>query len=286
MKGVSESVGASTESDIVRVALAADASKTAVINFSMMNLLGLKEKDVVGKTFKVVFVATSTLTSGVSGKLETFEDTYKIIGVISDDTKPFFYVPFTDLRGIGIENYSSMRIIADKAESLSHIRDEVEGRGFTTVSVADTKAQIDALFKNIQTILLIVGSFALAVASLGMFNTLTVSLLERTREVGLMKAMGMSSKEVKVMFLNESMLMGFYGGVLGIFFGFLAGKLLGFVLTLVTATSGEGFLDVSYIPLPFLIGTIVMSLLVGTFTGFFPARRATSISSLNALRYE
>jgi len=126
----------------------------------------------------------------------------------------------------------------------------------------------------------------LSVAALGMFNTLTVSLLERTREVGLMKAMGMKSSEVQELFLTESMVMGFLGGILGIILGLLSGKILGIILSLFAVFKGVGIVDISYLPFSFILIILFLSLFVGLATGIYPARRATRISALNALRYE
>ena len=169
---------------------------------------------------------------------------------------------------------------------LAKIRKQIEAMGYTTRSVADTVAQINSLFATAKTLLLLLGMVALAVAALGMFNTLTVSLLERTREVGLMKAMGMKSSEVKELFLTESMTMGFFGGVLGIVAGFVLGKLLGLILSFFAIFKGVGYIDVSYLPLSFVLVILLLSLIVGLATGIYPAKRATKISALNALRYE
>jgi putative ABC transport system permease protein len=119
-----------------------------------------------------------------------------------------------------------------------------------------------------------------------MFNTLTVSLLERTREVGLMKAMGMKSTEVHELFLTESMTMGFFGGLIGLVLGFVAGKILGLILSIFAVVSGVGFIDITYIPFAFVLVIVFLSIIVGVGTGIYPAKRATKISALNALRYE
>jgi putative ABC transport system permease protein len=111
-------------------------------------------------------------------------------------------------------------------------------------------------------------------------------LLERTREVGLMKAMGMTAIEVKRLFLTESMLMGFVGGMLGIFFGFMAGKFISLILSIFGLINGVGFIDVAYLPPAFVGLVFLLSLFVGLITGLYPSRRATKISALDALRYE
>jgi len=91
---------------------------------------------------------------------------------------------------------------------------------------------------------------------------------------------------VRELFLTESMIMGFFGGILGIALGFILGKLLGLILSFFAIVKGVGFIDISYLPFSFILVIIVLSLLVGVLTGIYPARRATKISALNALRYE
>ena len=146
--------------------------------------------------------------------------------------------------------------------------------------------QIEQFFATARVILAVLGVVALSIAALGMFNTLTISLLERTREVGLMKAMGMKSDEVQELFLTESMVMGFFGGVLGILLGYGAGKLLSLILSSLAWTQGLGAIDIAYLPWGFLVFVLGLSLLVGFGTGIYPAQRATQISALDALRYE
>ena len=152
--------------------------------------------------------------------------------------------------------------------------------------MADTVAQIDSMFVTIRLILASFGFVALAVASLGMFNTMTVSLMERTHEVGVMKAMGMLSSEVKELFIAEAMVMGILGGFLGVTLGFLGGQILSLVLSVFSLANGIGWVNVSYIPFPFVVFVLILSFVVGVSTGIYPARRATKISALDALRYE
>jgi putative ABC transport system permease protein len=101
-----------------------------------------------------------------------------------------------------------------------------------------------------------------------------------------MKALGMKSTEVKELFLIESLTMGLLGGFLGLFLGFAAGKLLSFLLSILSLAKGVGWMDVSLIPLGFVVVIIFLAILVGIVTGLYPAKRAKHISALNALRYE
>lgn len=124
------------------------------------------------------------------------------------------------------------------------------------------------------------------VGSLGMFNTLTVSLLERTREVGLLKTMGMKSKEIREVFLSEAIIMGVYGGIVGIIIRVIGGYVISFIISIISVLRGYDGLTITYLPLTTAMGIILVSAFTGIATGFYPARRATKISALDALRYE
>jgi len=268
------------------VELAGNAKRQAVVNRAMLKVLGINENEAVGKKFNVSFVVVGDLLADEKEKVESAPTEYTIVGVTPEEKTPVFYVPFIDLRSLGITNYSQVKLVVKDQAELAKTRRQVEAMGYVTRSVADTVEQINSLFNTLRTVLMLLGMVALSVAALGMFNTLTVSLLERTREVGLMKAMGMKSSEVQELFLTESMIMGFFGGVLGIVVGVVLGKLTGLVLSFFAIFKGVGFVDISYVPFPFILVIIFLSLLVGIGTGIYPARRATKISALNALRYE
>lgn len=275
-----------TKGEAKKVSLPKDAYKKAVVNEAFLKVLGLDRKEAIGKSFEAYFVVTSDLLDNGEEKVESEVGTYEIIGVIQGDNSPFFYIPIYDLYGMGVKYFSQTRIVVEKSEDLTLVREKIESQGFGTTSVVDTVAQINKLFATARFVLALIGAVALAVASLGMFNTLTVSLLERTREVGLMKAMGMSSDEVRRLFLTESMMMGFTGGVVGIMIGFLAGKSISVILSIMGLVKRVGIIDIAYLPIGFVGLIFLLSLIVGIFTGVYPAKRATKISSLNALRYE
>jgi len=268
------------------VELAGNAKRQAVVNRVMLKVLGINESEAVGKKFNVSFVVVGELLEESKEKIESAATEYTIVGVTPEEKTPVFYVPFIDLRNLGITNYSQVKLVVKDQAELAKARRQVEAMGYMTRSVADTVEQINSLFFTLRTVLMLLGMVALSVAALGMFNTLTVSLLERTREVGLMKAMGMKSSEVSELFLTESMIMGFFGGVLGIVLGVVLGKIAGLILSFFAIFKGVGFVDISYVPISFVLVIIFLSLLVGIATGIYPAKRATKISALNALRYE
>jgi len=264
----------------------ASAKKIVLVNRSMLNLLGIDENSALGESFNATLVFDGKLFNQSESLIESDEVMMTIGGILPDDKTPAFYLPFGDVKGTGISNYSQAKIIIDDPDKIAQSRQEIETMGFRTSSVVDTVERINNLFNSLRLGLLVFGLVALSVAALGMFNTLTVSLLEKTREVGLMKAIGMKSQEVKMLFLAESVIMGFLGGVLGLIFGFLAGQILSLVLSSIAVANGFDPIIATHIPLNLVLTITISSFVIGVLTGFYPAHRATRISALNALRYE
>ena len=270
----------------VQYILGGDTKREVVVNRAALRVLGLAEESSLGKKINVQLITTQGQVDDSGTKNISEQTSYKIVGVTPDDKTPVIYIPIVDLKSLGVSNYSQLKVGAVTDKALVELRKKIESIGFNTASVADTINQINTLFGTIRFILGIFGSIALAVAALGLFNTLTVSLLERTREIGLMKAMGMRSYEIERVFLTESMIVGLFGGLIGLIAGFAIGKFIGLILTLVSLDKGLGFIDVAFIPADFVFIVLILSLFVGVLTGIYPARRAKKISALNALRYE
>lgn len=268
-----------------KIALPDTITREAVVNKSLLRMLGITETAGVGKKFSVSFIATGDLLAD-GKKIESVPIEYTIVGVTPDTKTPILYVPLSDIKQMGIATYSQAKIVVDSQSLLTQTRKQIELQGFKTTSVVDTVSQIENLFATLRFLLGILGVVALAVAALGMLNTLTVSLLERTHEVGMMKAIGMKSQEVENLYLTESMTMGFMGGIGGLLLGYVAGKVTSFILSTFALSKGYGFLDITFIPYSFVILILAISVLVGLLTGIYPAKRATKISALDALRYE
>lgn len=258
----------------------------AYISTGMLKLLSMSAGEALGKTFNVSYIVPDGSIKGVTGRLQSKEKEYKIKGIILDDNTSFYYYHLADAKRLGVSVYSQLKVLTGTQEKLAGVRKSIEFLGFKTDSTADTVVQIESLFKTLRIILGLLGTIALAVASLGMFNTMTVSLLERTREVGVMKSMGMLSNEVRQLFLAESMIMGVGGGVFGILLGFSLGKMLSLILTSISLVQGQGMINITYIPWFFIFFILLISFIVGMVTGWYPSKRARQISALNALRYE
>jgi putative ABC transport system permease protein len=130
--------------------------------------------------------------------------------------------------------------------------------------------------------LLAVAAISLVIGGIGIANTMYTSVLERTREIGVMKAIGAENENILMIFLIESGILGLIGGSLGVLFGVVVSKLIEFVAVHQLGTS----LLQTVTPAWLVIGSLVFSFLIGAVSGFWPAYRALRIKPVEALRYE
>ena len=121
---------------------------------------------------------------------------------------------------------------------------------------------------------------------MGTFNTLTISLLEKIKEVGLFKALGMRNKDVYKLILSESLIIGVLGGIIGLALGWSVGQIVNEILSYLAHKSSAEPISLFLTPWVFAVGIALFSIVVGFLTGWYPSKRAVKIDPLDALRYE
>lgn len=212
-----------------------------------------------------------------------------VSGIVSDETAQQAYLPRTyveELIGAAEPPYTTAKVKVAKLDDVPAVADGVRRLGFRVDSVTDTVSQIKQIFKYVQWTLGVLGGIAIAVASIGMFNTLTISLLERTKEIGIMKALGVRRGDIRRLFLTEAVLMGLFGGILGILLAFLFQQLTLFIFSLLASyldgTVPKLFQNDLYVVGGFLLFGIAIAFL----TGLYPARRAMRLRPIDAIRTE
>lgn len=211
-----------------------------------------------------------------------------IAGVVDDETSIFAYYPIKLIEELIDENtvFSSLKAKVQTRESVMNVKKEIENMGFSVASIAETVKQIDVVFRYVRIILATFGAIALLVAAIGMFNTMTIALLERTRDIGIMKAVGVNNKDIYLMFLLESVLISSLGGILGSGFGTAFSYLVNAGINYLAKIVGAEPVILFSTPLSFIGIIIIFSIFVGILTGIYPSRRAANINPLDALRYE
>jgi putative ABC transport system permease protein len=191
----------------------------------------------------------------------------------------------SSLRGHG-KSYATLTVRVKDPAKVSQVQDAIKNMGFRTFSVLDATKSLRRFFTVLDLFLGIFGSLALAVATLAIINTLVMAVLERRREIGVMKAIGASDGDVKKLFFAEAGAMGFFGGILGIALGFAIGKAIN-IGTGIYLRNHQLPAEPVWILPSWLIGAaIAFSILVSLLAGLYPASRAARLDPVQTLKYE
>ena len=184
-------------------------------------------------------------------------------------------------------NYAALIVRATRSSQVEGIENEIKQRGYNTFSLLDATRNLRRFFAILDLFLGIFGSLALAVASLGIINTLVMSILERRREIGIMKAIGASDGDVQKLFFAEAGAMGVFGGTLGVLLGWTMGRVIN-AGTRIYMQRQQQFTpdDVWLVPLWLVLGAVGFSLIVSLLAGLYPAARAARLDPVQALRYD
>jgi putative ABC transport system permease protein len=184
---------------------------------------------------------------------------------------------------VTVYNVNDVEVIAEKIEQVIN-----ENHGDDDFASATTLSSIlDSILTIIgilQTVLLAIASIALIVASIGIMNTMLTSVMERTREIGIMKAIGATNKDVMLIFIIEGILLSIVGGIFGILLGVFGSR--GIASLLFSFGMGGGASFEPAISIIAIILAIGVSLFVGAFSSLYPAWRAARMSPIEAVRYE
>ncbi len=267
----------------------ADAADTNSVMLSpaVLKLFGIEDpKSFVGQ--KVAFRILIPAEDGTDTNTEILiEKEYTVRGITKEEGVLNAMMMLPELRNyVGIEEYERIQVRVDTNENLPLVEKQLIEEGYRVTALSKTVEQASKIFQGVQAVLATFGGIALLVSAIGMFNTMTVTLLERTKEIGIMRTIGASPNDVKYLFVSESVVVGFMGGVTGVAMGVALGLAVNLFLNIVAGQFGGQSVRLFSFPLGFLTFIIVFSAGVGYLTGIFPARRASSLNPLDAIRYE
>lgn len=185
------------------------------------------------------------------------------------------------------EGYSSVVVRVSDPVALTEVRKQIHERGFASVSIVDQLDQIRTVFLIIDSVLGLLGGISLLVASFGIANTMIMSILERTREIGIMKAIGAEDREIKLIFFFEAAVIGLTGGVVGVLAAWaIEGIANRLAYRFILKPQGASFVDFFSLPPYLWIGAILFALLVSILAALYPASRAARIDPVRALRHD
>lgn len=187
-----------------------------------------------------------------------------------------------------IKGYSKIIVKVKEIKDVQKIQTQIKDMGFYADSLTDILESMQKTSSSIRIVLGAIGAVSLLVASIGITNTMVMSIYERTREIGIMKVIGSSLKDIRKLFLFEAGMIGLLGGVLGLLLSYGVSYALnsaGFALMGFWGPSGNGS-KTSIIPLWLAGGAMLFTTIIGLISGFYPARRAMNLSALEAIRKE
>ncbi|WP_409291516.1 ABC transporter permease [Peribacillus sp. SCS-37] len=189
-----------------------------------------------------------------------------------------------------ISPYDEVRIYAKNLEAVEGINDHLKKENYLTYSVVDEMKQINMVFLIVKAGLIIIGTIAILIASIGIYNTMTMAVTERAADIGIMKAIGASPKTIKSIFLLESSYIGIWGALIGTAAAFLVSLAVNAGIPLIirqffNEEPPEGLMF-SYIPLSLPLICVIICCAVTVISGHRPAKRATNVDVLSALRRE
>lgn len=263
----------------------------AVLGKGLLTQLGYDGVDLetlIGKEIEVMLYAPR-------GESQSFHLT---ISGITDHTRSSVALALPDRQAMLEWWYNDPHFLANRgydqvfirAESLNDAVQLVDWLGSQGFEVRSLKALLDMVNRGmiiVQTMLGSVGALALLVASIGIANTMIMAVYERTKEIGILKAVGAAPGQIRALFVVEASLIGLLGGIAGTILGWLLGKGLNLLILEIMRwqeVNVEGtFFVVSWW---LVIGALAFATLVGLLAGLYPAARAARLAPLDALRYE
>ena len=183
--------------------------------------------------------------------------------------------------------YDELLVRAKSLNDAVQIVDWLSGQGFQVESLKTILDVINRAMIVMQTMLASVGTLALLVASIGIANTMIMAVYERTKEIGIMKAVGAAPGQIRALFVVEASMIGLLGGVIGTILGWLLGLFLNWLILVILRWQDMDVRGTFFVVSWWLVvGALVFAALVGLLAGLYPAARAAKLAPLDALRYE
>ena len=272
-------------------------------------------KDLIGHDLTISYASTAAdggpVGFGMPTLVKQVQAAYRIAGIVEREPGPGaiagpglsgVMLPLGQARAIdatvvtGVQQllhptgdakaFASATVRVRRAQSTKDVEDRIKAMGFSAFSISDALDQAKRAFMLLDILLSLIGSIALAVSSLGIVNTMVMSILERTREIGVMKAIGGSDADIRRIFLVEASAIGVLGGVTGVVLGWVVGRVINFGANWYIETQGGTTGNLFSLPLWLVSGAIAFSWLVSLAGGVYPPTREAGLDPIQALRHD
>ncbi len=276
-------------------------SKTTSATLSQGRLLGVSDSSgvLISKSFAS---STFSKTIGLNYELEIEGRRFRVVGILADSgIGGGGGSVITTLDGVKSvsdkDYYSKIEVKVSEGESVEDVAANIESRlmlsrsvtnktkDFTVSSQTSFRERISEMTGTINLLLTAIAGISLLVGALGTVNTMYTSVIERTKQIGVMKALGSTNFEIMKMFVIESAVIGFVGGLIGVLLGLVISGVITGTGARILGTPGTNSMTPIVSPQLFF-GCIIFSTIIGAISGVLPARAASKLEPVEALRYE
>jgi putative ABC transport system permease protein len=284
-----------------------DAAAEIILNTQVARELGFtRPADLLGKTVPVKVGQRRGLGPGLPGmpEMPDLGMELKVAGLVERERTVFgnigsqVFVPLQmaqaqqrkilermPMAGM-LRSFNTSTVRLKDSRDLERVEKSITDLGFRTMSIASAITQLRKVFLVVDLLLAFVGSIGMTIACLGITNTMVMAVLERTREIGVMKAVGAEDSDIRRLFLAESAVIGAVGGAMGLVFAWVLGRLINAGANVYFQSQGFQPENLFVIPLWLIAVSMAFSILVSVAAGLYPAARAARIDPTRALRHD
>ncbi len=228
---------------------------------------------------------TQTFTSEIVGVRDGFGGSIIELGLAEREAILAWWYNEPDI--LQTDGYDSLTVQTTDLGAITAVSSQIEELGLQTQSLEAILNVANQVLGLMQALLGSVGGLALLVAALGVANTMMMAIYERTREIGVLKALGASAREIRALFTVEAAMLGLLGGFFGLIFGTLLGRLVDWIgHRFLIAEGVTGIGQLSVVPPWLAIGALAFAAFIGVVAGLYPAARAAKLDPVAALRHE
>lgn len=264
-----------------------DKTSDVTVNSTMLTNLGISDpQKAIGQKISITILKDKNLSINfpLTGD---FKKELTIHAVIDSGKSSELFASDKLFSNLGFSDYSQIKVVVNDKSHINEVRKQIESQAFTTSSPADTLDQINQVFSLLNLVLIGAGGIGMIIAILGMFNTLTISLLERTKEIGLLISLGARQRDIRRLFIFEAIILSVSGALIGMLMAWALG--LGVNTYATSLANSRGVTDTfSLFSIPYwlTLAVILFATIIALLVVAFPARRAAKISPVVALRRE
>jgi len=262
-----------------------DKAAEVVVTRALFRSLGLKTYRNLDKTpiDLVVYLPDYDQTGGYrvavpSSMIKKIAKKVKIVGVTSEN---YYQQAFIPIKLVEIKQpyYSVIRLKAKNQSDVTTIRSDAADLGLTSLSYGDSMSDAGTLQRGSRITLILLGFFALLISSMVASSTITISVLERAKQIATMKKLGTSDQILRKMFFAESVMLTLVGSTIGVVGAYILGWIFNIILWIIAKAQGTNAMMIFGLPIYWVALIIVLAVAFGFIAGFLPARKAVALNA-------